>query len=254
MSIISNNIRHLRQLQGLSQERLADELEMTRAKLSAYEESRAEPNIESLIKISRYFHVAVDALVKADLSKTNLKSLMKVGDNRLLFPIVIGQNNEDMIEVIPVKATAGYLNGYADPEYFEDVPKMNLPFIPTGKHRAFGIKGDSMPPLKEGSFVVGKYTDSLNQLKEGSTYVLLTRTEGVVYKRVYRKDKNTLTLHSDNKIYQPYHVKVEDVLEIWEYVCSLNIGSYKEDELNTESILHMLKSLQVEVRSIRNRK
>jgi hypothetical protein len=58
-------------------------------------------------------------------------------------------------------------------------------------------------------------------------------------------------LHSDNKAYAPFQVKAEDVLELWEYTCSLNIGAYKEDELNMESILSMLKGMQVELQRIR---
>ncbi|MBN8702890.1 MAG: LexA family transcriptional regulator [Bacteroidetes bacterium] len=256
MSVISQNITHLRSLLGISQENLAENLGITRGKVSSYEEGRAEPNIETLIKLSKFFHVAVDALIKSDLRRTDIKSLFKVGENRLLFPVMLDKDNNELIELIPLKASAGYLNGYADPEYFDSVPRMSLPFVPAGKHRAFGIKGDSMPPLREGSFVVGKYVESINDVKDGNTYVMLTRTEGVVYKRVFRdpKNKHIFHLHSDNKVYHPYEVKAEDVLEVWEYICSLNIGAYKEDELNPASILNMLKALQVEVKSIRQGK
>lgn len=54
---------------------------------------------------------------------------------------MVDENNENLIEVVPVKATAGYLAGYDDPEYIEQLQKIKLPFLPTGKHRAFPIKG-----------------------------------------------------------------------------------------------------------------
>jgi phage repressor protein C with HTH and peptisase S24 domain len=183
----------------------------------------------------------------------DLKGLMDLPDNRLLFPVIRDDKGNEQIEVVPNKASAGYLKGYTDPEYIERLQKFNLPFLPTGKHRMFPIKGDSMPPLRDGSFVVGKKVDSINEIKDGSTYVLLTKSDGIVYKRVQKnpKRKDVLTLVSDNKIYQPYEVKTEELFEIWEYYCSLNIGAYKPEELNMESILGMLRGLKVDIESIK---
>jgi transcriptional regulator with XRE-family HTH domain len=248
MSKISKNIKHLRQLKGWSQELLADKLDITRARIGSYEEERCDPPIETLIKISKVFHISIDALVKSDLRKFNFDNMIKVGENRLLFPIIIDKDNNDKIEVITMKASAGYLNGYADPEYFEKLPLMNLPFRIVGKHRAFPIKGDSMPPLIDGSFVVGKFVESLKDIKDGHTYVVLTKDDGIVYKRLYNKGTH-LELHSDNRMYQPYNVKSSDVLEVWEFVCTLNISDKKPEELNIDSIIGMLNSMRVEMKA-----
>jgi len=246
MKHIAGNIRHLRQLKGWSQEQLADRLNITRARIGSYEEERCDPPIDVLISLSKLYHIAIDALIRADLSKFDLAAMIRVGENRLLFPIVVDQHNNDRVEVISVKASAGYLNGYSDPEYFESLPSMNLPFRIIGKHRAFPIKGDSMPPLKEGCFVIGKFMESVKDIKDGNTYVLLTRDDGIVYKRVYKKGK-LLELHSDNKQYEPYQVKTADVLELWEFVCTLNISDKKTEELNIDSIIRMLNSMRVEM-------
>jgi transcriptional regulator with XRE-family HTH domain len=159
MSKISSNIRFLRQLKGLSQEQLADDLKVTRSRIGGYEEARNEPPIDLLIRLSEYFHIAIDALVRGDLKKTNLDGLMKIGKNRILFPILIDSDGNDMVELVPLKASAGYTRGYADPDYIEKLPQMKLPFLPSGKHRAFPIKGDSMPPIREGSFVIAKFLE-----------------------------------------------------------------------------------------------
>ena len=251
MSKISSNIKHLRQLKKWSQEQLANALNSTRARIGSYEEERCDPPVETLIKISNLFHVSIDALVKCDLRTVDTDSLIKVGDNRILFPILVDKNNNDQVEVVTVKASAGYLNGYADPEYIESLPVMNLPFRVIGKHRAFPIKGDSMPPLKDGCFVIGKFLESINDIRNGSTYVLITQDEGVVYKRVYR-DGNNLELHSNNKNYEPYTVHTATVIEIWEFVCNLNMSDTREDELNLDSIMAMLRSMRVEIESLKN--
>lgn len=253
MNKIASNIRFLRQWKGLSQEQLADELQITRSRVGGYEEGRNEPPIDLLIRLSEFFHVAIDALVRGDLKKTNLDGLMKVGKNRILFPILLDQEGNDMVELIPLKASAGYTRGYADPEYIEKLPKMKLPFLPSGKHRAFPIKGDSMPPIREGSFVIAKYVERFDDIKLGQTYIVVTKDDGLTYKRVmaWHKKEGTFELHSDNKVYAPFKVKVEDVLEVWEYTCSINMSQYKEDELNLDSIMNMLRSLKVEIAEIK---
>ncbi len=246
MKKIATNIRHLRHMKKWSQEQLADELGITRARIGSYEEERCDPPVDILIKLSSLFHVAIDALVKCDLTTVDPASLMKIGNNRILFPIVVDKNNNDLIEVITTKASAGYLNGYSDPEYFEKLPLMNLPFRVVGKHRAFPIKGDSMPPLKNGSYVIGKYVESLQDIQNGNTYVLVTKDEGIVYKRIYRNGKN-FDLVSDNKSYTPYSIKPGDILEIWQFVCTLNLSDTKEDDLNLNSIMDMLRGMRVEI-------
>ena len=103
MSKIASNIRFLRQLRGLSQEQLAEDLRVTRSRIGGYEEGRNEPPIDLLIRLSEYFHVAIDALVRGDLKRTNLDGLMKLGKNRILFPILIDAEGNDMVELIPLK-------------------------------------------------------------------------------------------------------------------------------------------------------
>lgn len=256
MSKISSNIRFLRQLKGLSQEQLADDLKVTRSRIGGYEEARNEPPIDLLIKLSEYFHIAIDALVRGDLKKTNLDGLMKIGKNRILFPILLDSDGNDMVELVPLKASAGYTRGYADPDYIEKLPQMKLPFLPTGKHRAFPIKGDSMPPIREGSFVIAKYLEKFDEVKMGQTYIIVTKEDGLTYKRImaYNKKEAAYELHSDNKIYQPFKVKAEDVLEIWEYTCCLNMNQYQNDELNLDSIMNMLRGLKVEIAEIKKDK
>ncbi len=250
MSKIAKNISVLRALKKLSQMQLSDHLEISRSRLGSYEEGRAEPPYELLIKIADYFHVAIDALVRADFSKTDPDGLLKIGSNRILFPVMVDKENSDLIEVVPLKAIAGYLTGYADPEFMEDLPIMNLPFKITGKHRAFSIKGDSMPPLKDGTIVVGKFVESLSEIKDGQTYIVLTKEDGVVYKRIYhekKKTNNMFEFHSDNSTYSPYTVKAENILEVWSFVCSLNIGEFKPQDLNIDSMIRFLQSFRVEM-------
>lgn len=249
MTKIGKNIKVLRGLKNLSQEQLSEELKINRSRLGAYEEGRNEPPLDLIIGIAGFFQISIDALIRGDLSKTDPEALMKIGKNRILFPVLIDKDNNDIVEVVPIKASAGYVTGYSDPQFIQDLPIMNLPFKIVGKHRAFGIKGDSMPPLKEGAIVVGRYVESLDEIKDGQTYVVLTKNDGLVYKRLYREKKKSIgfEFHSDNTYYQPYSIPSEDILEVWSFVCSLNIGEFKPQDINIDSMIKFLQSFRVEM-------
>ncbi|OBX22337.1 MULTISPECIES: XRE family transcriptional regulator [Bizionia] len=252
MKNITKNIRHLRHLKGLTQEVFADDLKITRSRISSYEEGRSTPSIDMLIELSNYFKIPVDILIKNDLTKSKDTSFIEIGNKRVLFPITVDDDNENLIEVVPIKASAGYLSGYDDPEYIEQLQKIKLPFLPSGKHRAFPIKGDSMLPLKEGSYVVGKFVEDRRDISSNRTYVLLTLNDGMVYKRVINtiKETNNLMLVSDNPLYQPYEIPIDEVLELWEFTCSINTQEYDQEELKISSIITMFNSLGVELKSL----
>lgn len=252
MKYLSNNIKHIRILKGLTQEQFAEDLKVSRSRISSYEENRAIPPIDFLIDLSDYFKIPIDVLIKNDLSAAKDDSFIEIGNRRVLFPITVDGADEDLIEVVPVETSAGYLRGYSDPEYIEHLNKIKLPFLPVGKHRAFPIKGDSMLPVKSGSYIVARFVEDLRDIKDGKTYIVLSSSEGMVYKRVYNKieEHNMLLLASDNKKYDPYYLPVEEVLELWEFTCSINTQEYDEHELKISSIAHMLSELGVELKAL----
>ena len=129
MKYIQTNIKHLRSLKGLSQEHFAEELGWTRSIVGSYEEGRSEPSIERLIDLSIFFNLPIDIFIKNDLRLAKDTSFIEIGNKRVLFPIVVNDSNEDLIEIVPVEASAGYLKGYADPEYVEQLQNIKLPFF-----------------------------------------------------------------------------------------------------------------------------
>lgn len=234
MRKICKNIAHLRHLKGVSQEFMAEELGITRSRLSSWEEHRAAPPIEMLINLSDYFTISVDSLVKIDLTKVqDLRDLLKIGGNRILFPVMVDQDSNDLVELVPLKASAGYLQGYSDATYIEELPRISLPYAVHGKYRGFPIEGDSMPPLTTGAYVIGRYVESLSDIKDGDTYIVLTKNDGLVYKRLYNTLENdgTIQFHSDNKAYLPYQIRAEEVFEVWHFVCSINPSDREMSDL-----------------------
>ena len=69
MERISSNLKVLRELKKLSQEQMAEQLNITRARLGAYEEGRNEPPIDIILRIADYFKISIDALLKGDFNR-----------------------------------------------------------------------------------------------------------------------------------------------------------------------------------------
>ncbi|MFT6870025.1 MAG: transcriptional regulator with XRE-family HTH domain [Paraglaciecola sp.] len=253
MNNLSKNIKHLRGLKKLTQESLAEELLVTRSRISSYEENRSSPTIDFLIDFSNYFKLPIDILIKNDLTKAKDVSFIEVGNKRVLFPITVDSENENLIEVVPSKASAGYLLGYDDPEYIEQLEKIKLPFLPTGKHRAFPIKGDSMLPMKDGSYVVAEFVEDIKEAKSGHSYIVVTKDNGMTYKRLenFVEEKQYFLLKPDNPSYQSYEVPVSEVLELWKFTCSINTQEYEEHELKLSSIIQMFHGLGVELEALK---
>ena len=252
MSLLSDNIRFLRIQKNISQEKLATALLIARARYVKYESGTSEAPYDILKRISKFYHVSIDLLLNVDLRKIDMDGLLKLEDNRILLPITIDTGGENTIEIIPQKAKAGYLNGYSDPEFIEGLQQISLPFLKNGKFRAFPVSGDSMPPHRDGSFIIGKYVESLGEVRDGRTYILLTKNEGIVYKRLNKNGKNSLVLSSDNSFYEPYSVRASDVLEIWEYACSIATNEFEPDSLEPQSIRDMFNSLRNEIKALKH--
>jgi transcriptional regulator with XRE-family HTH domain len=253
MKKISKNIAHLRHLKGISQEYLANDLNITRSRLSSWEEHRAEPPIDLIVKLSEYFAVSIDSMLKIDLTKVkDLRDLLKIGGNRILFPVMVDKEGKDLVELVPIRASAGYLQGYSDETFIENLPRISLPFTDAGKFRGFPIQGDSMPPLETGAYVVGKYVENISDVKDGKTYIVLTQNEGLVYKRLYNKIKEdgSIHLHSDNKAYHPYQIKPDEVFEVWSFVCSINAT----DSPISDLIYNAIQNIQADVVDLKQQK
>ncbi|WP_262249506.1 LexA family transcriptional regulator [Parapedobacter soli] len=217
MSNIANNLKYLRKKKRLTQQQFAEEMGIKRASVGAYEERRAEPKYELLKKIADFYNLTMDELAN-DVIDDKWKPTARgnAASVRVLSITVDGEDKEN-IELVPVKASAGYLNGYADPEYIAELPRFSLPMFRQGTYRAFEIKGDSMLPLQPGSVVIAEYVEDWSSIKPGQTYVVISKDEGIVYKRIafkYKADKG-LKLVSDNKSYDPYWVSTDDILEVW---------------------------------------
>jgi transcriptional regulator with XRE-family HTH domain len=249
------NIRNLRKVKDLTQDQLADKIGVNRAMIGSYEEGRAVPKIQVLRILSHYFNVTIDDLVNADLSsckgeKDINRDVDATGRGLRVLSTLVDRDNNELITLVPIKAVAGYMNGYADPDFIETLPKFSLPFAEISKersYRAFQISGNSMEPVPDGSYVICEYLQDWHGIKDGKTYVLITRDDGVVYKRLVTRDDGSLLLKSDNPEYEPYTIQMNAVTEVWKALGYITFSLPEPDEMHLGKLSAVVYKMQSEL-------
>lgn len=249
MSLAGQNLKYLRKLRGWTQDEFANKLGIKRSLVGAYEEERADPRNEVLRIISDMFKVSVDELLFSDLSA--VKGSSYLAKRRQLKMMSADRN---LIHVVPAKAAAGYLAGYADSEFIDELNTFTLPMLTGGNYRAFEIIGDSMMPTPSGSIIVGEKVESLEDAKTNLAYIVVSRSEGIVYKRIIKsnRNKNKITLVSDNPAYQPYQVNAEDILEMWQ-ANTIITKVTNQQRWDVNSLANLVSNLQDQVSSLKKK-
>jgi transcriptional regulator with XRE-family HTH domain len=260
-----SNIKFFRKRMGRTQDDVAVALGMKRSTLSGYENAIAQPGIEALVSFSNYFRVAIDTLVKVDLTKLPESQLRQLehgydvfikGSSLRVLATTVGQDNLENIELVTEKAKAGYKSGFADPEYISILPTFRLPFLSKQKkYRTFQISGDSMLPIPEGAWVTGVFIQDWNAIRNRDACIILTSEEGIVFKVVENKiqEEGKFTLHSLNPVYEPYDISVNDIREVWQFVNYISPEIPENTTDTTYQLAQAVKNLKDEVRAIQTR-
>ena len=247
MSVANQNMKYLRKLRGWTQEEFAQKLGIKRSLLGAYEEERADPRIDVLEIVCNMFKLTLDDVLRKDLSNNKGNYLARRRAMKMA-------SDRPEIAFVPLKAAAGYLNGYVDPEFIDELNTFTLPMLTGGNYRAFEIIGDSMLPTPSGSVIVGEKVDDLESLKNNTACILVSKNEGIVYKRVQKngRQKNKLTLISDNPTYHPYTVNAEEVVEMWQAQMVISKAS-QQQQWDMGKLANVVSDLQEQVVSLKKR-
>lgn len=230
----------------LSQEAIADTLNVGRSTWAGYEKGKSEPTVSVLKKISVFFEVSTDVILFQDIENPIRKeeSIALKNDNLRVLAITINQDQRQNIELVPTKAIAGYAQNFSNISFIENLDRFSIPKLEEGTFRAFEIKGTSMQPINEGSIVIGKYIEHIRDLRNNRRYILILKEEGVVFKRVIKEIdvNNRLVLISDNPEFLPFTVHLENILEAWEMIAFVGYG----DKIEDSSSFLMQKMNQIE--------
>lgn len=261
---IGNNLKIVRKRLSQSQEETASALGLTRSSYSGYENEVAQPSVENLIAFSAYFKVSIDDLIKKDFSKLSEDEVTEIiegpkadtsGKHLRVLTSLVDANDDELIEMIPQKASAGYANGYADPDYLKVLPTFHLPFLSKNKkYRSFPIQGDSMPPVVPGSQVVAEFVQNWMTIRDATPCIVVTKEDGIVFKVLNNRlaTNESFQLCSTNTFYEPYEVKANEILEIWRFVNYIS-PELPDVKLDDNGLTKSIQALQQEIHSLKQK-
>lgn len=108
-----------------------------------------------------------------------------------------------------------YLVKHSDFHFLKTLSLFNIPTLASGEYRAFEAGEDF---AFEGALLIGSLIRNWHEISDGKNYILVTKTHGVIYRRVYNqvKIKGTLLLSTDNNRFPSSEISFTDVIETWE--------------------------------------
>lgn len=247
MNYLAKNLSFLRTQRDLTQAEMAEKTGIKRNTLSNWENEIAQPGVEDIFNLAQFFGITIDDLIKIDLetahpialkqdSKKQGKSTPKrtpistpneVKEPNLIYGrmpkvVTVDAAGQDNVVLVPVRARAGYLAGYEDAEFIQGLPAYRLPGLTHGTFRMFEVFGHSMvPTFHESDIIITRYVENLLEVRDDRIYVVVSRRDGVVVKRVVNRVQtdSVLILNSDNQRhageYPPIIISPDEVLEIW---------------------------------------
>jgi transcriptional regulator with XRE-family HTH domain len=210
----SKVLRKLIEASGLDKTKIAAGASISRTTLNDIL-GGSIPKITTLMGLARILNTTVAELIGEQIREV-----------KEIHTITIDTTNEELIVTVPAKARAGYLKGYNDPEYIENLP---ITILPEKKFKAtttrgFEISGDSMEPtFRDKDTIYGTFVEQSEWKgsvgtgkKEDRVYILVT-TDGIIIKRLMNiPEAECFICTSDNAKYRPFKLQYKSITEIWE--------------------------------------
>lgn len=144
MTQIGKNIKKIRNVRGLSQQAFADLFDLTRGNISSYEEYRADPRIEVVVKIANFFGIPLMDFIEKDLSVNELlhynaglvleTEKLKIAQQLIKIPYV------------PILYTGDYIKRHTDEDFIHQLPYIVVPCGSKFRLLAFEIDNQENMP------------------------------------------------------------------------------------------------------------
>jgi len=210
MSNIGKNLRKIRTVKKLSQSAFADLFQLNRGMISAYEEGRAEPKLDVVLDIAKYFSISVEHLLDKNLTVNQilgfnnvLENLLQIGNQAIQIPLKMVKS-----ELAP------YLHTHnEDRNFWENLPSINE-FLKSDKVFAFqmfnGDMYDGFTGIREGEILFCEPFSNWKALKNYSLCLVLLQNSTLVRNCKFKNEKfytKALNKASKNKIYEASQIQ-----------------------------------------------
>ena len=184
-------LKELRQQYGLTQNKLAEKLNISRSTIAMYETNASEPDFATIEKIAELFNVSIDYLLGRETLEQPQKTGVKIP---VLGTIPAG---------IPIEAIQDIL----------DYEEISQEMASRGEYFALRVQGDSMlPTIKDGDVVIIKKQENADS---GKICVVMINGFDATLKEIKKDTQGMWVLpHNANAEFKPTFFSAKEVDEV----------------------------------------
>lgn len=185
MSKFSDNLKQLRTQHGISQEKLAEDLELSKSAISMYENGRRVPNLEMLETLADYFNVT-------------LSSLNGMVEKAAIRIPVVGH----VFAGIPTEAVEDIVD-------WEEIPRS---MAQRGDYIGLKVKGSSMEPrfIEGDTVIVRRQPD----VESGEIAIVFVNGDDATMKKVLKQASGITLIALNPAVYEPHYYSNEQIAEL----------------------------------------
>lgn len=225
MSSIGKNIRKIRSIKKLSQSEFAELFDLKRASIGSYEEGRAEPKMDVIIRIARHFNISLDDLLTKELTVNQLYNFdifdAKPQINSNFIASSSQPNFSKSIELVNAKNHSEYALKRTDSAFLAGLETISLPVVSKISMRAFEFIGNEMQfnnvGIFHGDLLLGNLIEPIT-CEAGFVYIFVTSSEIIIRRLSNKSTDGLLKLDADNPNFKSKNLTLEEISETWQVV------------------------------------
>ncbi len=253
MSHIGKNIRKIRTVKKMSQSAFAELFKLTRASIGAYEEGRAEPKIDTIVSIAKYFSISIDRILTKELTINEIynfdifKDKLLAGGKGNKSP----QKQNQFIHLVTTNYYNEYITKGNSKEFIERLPKIQFPNLCEKKNRIFEHQGCDMHKnefgLFHGDLLFTEKTNCLDMDKSQIDKFFVVVTKKRLFVRRLDAITPKLTFTSKNGKENRILLSADEIVELWQLV-----GVYTTHFKTSETMETRISELEKNINKIQN--
>ncbi|BDD05422.1 helix-turn-helix domain-containing protein [Aureibacter tunicatorum] len=249
MSKIGKNIKKIRGVKKMSQAVFADLFNLARPSIGAYEEGRSEPKIETIIQISTYFGLSIDALLTRELTVNEMYNFDIFEDLPESNSLFKSASQYPSIPLVPIEAHKSYSLKYKDKTYIKGLPKINIPTNSKSlKFRAFevhhAIAFNSINLEKRDILICCNI--NLEALDRNDLIVKINKGHLSFLKYIRNESNTHFAIDLTNNRKTTSFDEIDMIDKVWK--CSSFISTHKKISLqNTNRLEQRIENLEIEI-------
>ncbi len=245
MSVLGINIKKIRSVKGLNQTDFANLFGLTRANIGSYEELRAEPKIDTIIKIATYYKLPIDKLVRKELTVNEISNFTAL--NEL---VIQNTNKKEGSLYVTKEFLEEYPSKKQDKFFLNQIPRIIFPFgSPKTEKRVLFNDGNQLF-FNNSGFLHGDllFMEKINLTKNKPDCLGVVVDSEFIYKGVLELEESSITITPLNPNLPKGTVALNKKTEVWKIV-----GKYSSEVISNTSMTTKLAVLQKKLDKVENK-